>query len=72
MIIGSAAYAVVVITNFWPIAAVQIPANILVGMGAAVLWNAQGVYLSRCALWDSRHSSKSRVASAPQSQALPA
>ena len=70
MIIGSAAYAVVVIANFWPIAAVQIPANILVGMGAAVLWNAQGVYLSRCALWDSRHSSKSRVASVPQSQAL--
>lgn len=59
MIIGSAAYALVVIANFWPIAIIQIPANLLVGMGAAILWNAQGVYLSRCSLWDSRHSNKS-------------
>ena len=63
MIIGSAAYALVVIANFWPIAIIQIPANLLVGMGAAILWNAQGVYLSRCSLWDSRHSSKSNVSS---------
>lgn len=61
MIIGSAAYALVVIANFWPIAIIQIPANLLVGMGAAILWNAQGVYLSRCSLWDSRHSSKSTL-----------
>ena len=59
MIIGSIAYAVVVASNLLDSAVVQILANLLVGVGAAMLWNAQGVYLGRCALWDSRTSSKS-------------
>ena len=32
-----------------------------IGVGAAMVWNAQGVYLRRCALWDSRTSSKSAI-----------
>ena len=59
MILGAVAYAIVVASNLIDSAVVQILANLLVGVGAAILWNAQGVYLGRCALWDSRTSSKS-------------
>lgn len=59
MILGAIAYAIVVASNLIDSAVVQILANLLVGVGAAILWNAQGVYLGRCALWDSRTSSKS-------------
>ena len=59
MILGAIAYAVVVASNLVDSAIVQILANLLVGVGAAILWNAQGVYLGRCATWDSRTSSRS-------------
>ena len=59
MVIGSLAYFIVVGANFFPYYGVQVPANIINGMGASILWTAQGVYLSRCALWDSRNSQKS-------------
>lgn len=61
MILGAVAYAIVVASNLIDSAVVQILANLLVGVGAAILWNAQGVYLGRCALWDSRTSSKSFI-----------
>lgn len=61
MILGAIAYAIVVASNLIDSAVVQILANLLVGVGAAILWNAQGVYLGRCALWDSRTSSKSFI-----------
>ncbi|KNB42052.1 hypothetical protein JH06_5004 [Blastocystis sp. subtype 4] len=59
MVLGCTAYVVVVASNFWPYPAVQIPCNAINGIGAAILWTAQGVYLGRCALWDSRNSEKS-------------
>ncbi len=61
MVLGCTAYVVVVASNFWPYPAVQIPCNAINGIGAAILWTAQGVYLGRCALWDSRNSEKSRI-----------
>ena len=61
MILGAVAYAIVVASNLVDSAVLQILANLLVGVGAAILWNAQGVYLGRCALWDSRTSSKSFI-----------
>lgn len=63
MILGAVAYAIVVASNLVDSAVVQILANLLVGVGAAILWNAQGVYLGRCALWDSRTSTKSSLSS---------
>lgn len=59
MVIGGVTYALVVASNFCTQRAVVIIANLLVGVGAAMLWNAEGVYLGRCAVWDSRTSSKS-------------
>ena len=59
MVVGSLAYFIVVGSNFFPYYAVQVPANLLNGVGGSILWTAQGVYLSRCALWDSRQSKKS-------------
>ena len=61
MVLGCTAYVVVVASNFWPYPAVQIPCNAINGIGAAILWTAQGVYLGRCALWDSRNSEKSSI-----------
>ena len=61
MVIGSIAYLLVVVANFFPFYAVQVPANLINGIGASILWTAQGVYLSRCALWDSRKSQKSMI-----------
>ena len=59
MVIGCIAYVIVVSSNFFPTPYVQIPCNAINGVGAAILWTAQGVYLGRCALWDSRSSTKS-------------
>ena len=59
MIIGGAFYALVVASNLVSSSVIQIIANCVVGVGAAMIWNAQGVYLGRCALRDSRTSSKS-------------
>ena len=59
MIFGGTTYALVVASNFSSDNIIQICANLLVGVGAAMLWNAEGVYLGRCALWDSRTSEKS-------------
>lgn len=59
MIIGGVTYALVVASNFSHQSYVQIIANLLVGVGAAMLWNAEGVYIGRCAVWDSRTSTKS-------------
>ena len=59
MIIGGVTYALVVASNFSNQSYVQIIANLLVGVGAAMLWNAEGVYIGRCAVWDSRTSTKS-------------
>lgn len=61
MVVGSLAYFIVVAANFFPLYAVQVPANMINGIGASILWTAQGVYLSRCALWDSRNSQKSTI-----------
>lgn len=59
MIIGGSFYVIVVMSNLVSNSVVQIIANCVVGVGAAMIWNAQGVYLGRCALRDSRTSSKS-------------
>ena len=59
MIIGAITYALVVSANLVTNHYIVVGANILVGLGASMLWNAQGVYLGRCALWDSRTSTKS-------------
>jgi hypothetical protein len=59
MILGGITYALAVASNLISSPIVQVCANLLVGVGAAMLWNAQGVYLGRCALWDSRTSTKS-------------
>lgn len=59
MIIGGSFYVIVVMSNLVSNSVVQIIANCIVGVGAAMIWNAQGVYLGRCALRDSRTSSKS-------------
>lgn len=59
MIIGGAFYTLVVASNLVSSSVIQIIANCVVGVGAAMIWNAQGVYLGRCALRDSRTSSKS-------------
>ena len=59
MVIGCIASVIVVSSNFFPTPYVQIPCNAINGVGAAILWTAQGVYLGRCALWDSRSSTKS-------------
>ena len=61
MIIGGVTYACAVASNLRPEPLIQVIANLAVGVGAAMLWNAQGVYLGRCALWDSRTSSKSAI-----------
>ena len=58
MIIGGASYVVVVFCNIWSTPYIQIPANIIVGMGAALIWNAEGVYLARCALHDCSYNGK--------------
>lgn len=59
MIVGGSFYAIVVASNLISNSVVQIIANCVVGVGAAMIWNAQGVYLGRCALLDSRTSTKS-------------
>ena len=59
MVLGGVTYALVVASNFCTQRAIVIIANLLVGVGAAMLWNAEGVYLGRCAVWDSRTSTKS-------------
>ena len=59
MIIGGAFYTLVVASNLVSSSVIQIIANCVVGVGAAMIWNAQGVYLGRCALRASRTSSKS-------------
>ena len=59
MIIGGVTYACAVASNLRPEPVIQVIANLAVGVGAAMLWNAQGVYLGRCAVWDSRTSSRS-------------
>ena len=59
MIIGGASYVIVVFCNIWSTPYIQIPANIIVGMGAALIWNAEGVYLARCALHDCSYNGKS-------------
>lgn len=59
MIIGGTFYVIVVASNLISNSVIQIIANCVVGVGAAMIWNAQGVYLGRCALRDSRTSSKS-------------
>lgn len=61
MIIGGAFYTLVVASNLVSSSVIQIIANCVVGVGAAMIWNAQGVYLGRCALRDSRTSSKSLI-----------
>ena len=59
MIIGGSFYVIVVASNLVSNSVVQIITNCIVGVGAAMIWNAQGVYLGRCALRDSRTSTKS-------------
>ena len=63
MIIGGFFYVIVVASNLISNNVIQIIANCVVGVGAAMIWNAQGVYLGRCALRDSRTSTKSTLIS---------
>ncbi|KAK8795522.1 hypothetical protein WA158_000179 [Blastocystis sp. Blastoise] len=58
MLLGGASYVLVVFSNLWAISYVQIIANLIVGLGAALLWNAEGVYLARCALHDCSYNGK--------------
>lgn len=49
LVVGSLTYAVFVAANIPFTAATMYPAGVLVGFGAALLWTAQGVYITRCA-----------------------
>lgn len=49
LVAGAATYVVFVAANVPFTPATMYPAGALVGVGAAVLWTAQGVYLTRCA-----------------------
>ena len=50
MLAGSLPYVLLVLANMLPSWGTFIPAFALVGVGAAVLWTGQGMYLSRCAI----------------------
>jgi hypothetical protein len=50
MTFGAVPYAVMVFANIAPSWGLFIPAFGAVGVGAAVLWTAQGIYLSRAAI----------------------
>ena len=43
MFVGSLAYILFIGANLKPIAGLMFPASVLLGMGAALLWSAQGV-----------------------------
>lgn len=48
--LGCSAYICVILGNIKPIAPLLIFLNVLLGMGATLLWNAEGVYLGRLCL----------------------
>jgi hypothetical protein len=50
MTIGAVPYAIMVFSNIAPSWGLFIPAFGAVGVGAALLWTAQGIYLSRSAI----------------------
>lgn len=50
MIAGGIPYVLVMLANLYPKDYILIPANILTGIGAAIIWNGEGVYVGRCAL----------------------
>lgn len=54
MIVGAIPYVLLVFSNIKPGYALTLPAFILVGFSAAVLWTAQGIYVGRCALRHAR------------------
>jgi MFS transporter, NAG-T family, sugar:H+ symporter len=46
LVVGGCTYTVYVAANIYPLAYVLLPASAVIGMGAAVIWTAQGAYLS--------------------------
>jgi len=44
LVIGGAAYTSYVAANIYPSPYVLLPCSAIIGIGAAILWNAQGVY----------------------------
>ena len=49
MFVGSIFYILLVLANMYPRYWTLVPASAGVGVGAAVLWTSQGIYMSRCA-----------------------
>ena len=48
--LGAVPYVLFVFANIYPVWATLLPASAAVGLGAAILWTGQGIYLSRCAV----------------------
>lgn len=49
MVLGGSAYVAMMFCNIKMIPGLYYAVNFLTGIGAAVLWTAQGAYLARCA-----------------------
>jgi hypothetical protein len=48
LFVGGLAYTTFVAANIYPAWYILIPSSVVVGIGAAVLWNAQGVCIFSC------------------------
>jgi len=57
--ISTLAYATYTAANFYPVAYTMIPAAMLLGMGASLLWSTVRVYVTRVATWHATARTKS-------------